>query len=374
MSEHGKSRERSRSREIRCPGCEARISARDKEHLREHGQRLVGWRCYRCPYERPSNRSHDVAKHAVGMHEGSPDDIRPVFGPLDDPESSRARPAKRGSPGELRRSPRKRSRTSSTSARLAPGGTTTRSSSPSASGAGARAVDLPAAASTSSHLPSRRIAASSSSPPASRAGARAVDPPATASTSAAATRSSPPASRAASVAPSSSDDSDWISIHIGSSPLDAGSSSRTPRRSPRKPTRDFVRRVQTQPEPLSPLPESPRRDEEEQPTYSGATAGAIYTPDGVAEYVRALTLEEWEELRAVRDETVDTREQGTQVRARTATQSTQVSVQPRRASLGTQTSRPVGTLTRTLDGGAHAELPDGSTVTIRGPLDELHRN
>ena len=341
----GRGKERSRSREIRCPRCDQRISTRDTQHLRGHGVRLAGWRCKFCTYQRPSDRSHDVVKHVAHQHSGRPEDLVPVFERERDdsherPSSSScarsSRAEKREAAAPLRRSPRKRSRTSSTSASTSP---------------------RQARGSEMASRPLQRVPART--PP--RAQHHSTEPvPAPAPSPPADSLPRPHASASAQsaalvpVASSSSAPAEdgYITIHIGPEDEELVKEE-SDSRSPRKMAKELVRRVRL----LSPLPESSDADDQP-PSTSGAVAAApVYTPDGVAAYIQQLSLSEWEELRATRTPPTEVRSRSTQVSIRTSTRAT-------------QTQRPATSIVRTGEGGLHAELPDGSSLTLRGPLRE----
>ena len=288
------------SRKFECPRCRKFITSRDGDHLRSHGLVLAGWRCPHCTYSRPSDRSNDVSKHRERMHEGAVKmDLVPIFDEPEKPcsttslrpESRGRRPnrdvRKRTTQSPLRRSPRKRSRTSS------PARTPSRSHSPPP------------------RSPSPR--ASQQAPGASVAAAKGGE---------------------------------VIDLFIGPETEAEFSEGEMARSSPRKLAKELIRRVK----PLSPLHE----DDQPGPSSSEPVAAEpAYTMEGVTGFIQGLSLQEWEDLRASRP--TEVKSQSVQVRARTS-------------SAASQTVAVGATSLRTSDGGLHVELPDGSAVTVRGPL------
>ena len=137
-----------------------------------------------------------------------------------------------------------------------------------------------------------------------------------------------------------------IDLFIGPETEAEFSEGETSRSSPRKLAKELIRRVK----PLSPL----REDDQLGPSSSDPVAAEpVYTMEGVIGFIQGLSLQEWEELRASRP--TEVKSQSVQVRARTS-------------SAASQTTAPGATSLRTSDGGLHVELPDGSSVTVRGPL------
>ena len=118
--------------------------------------------------------------------------------------------------------------------------------------------------------------------------------------------------------------------------------------------KEYIRHVQPL---LSPLPET---DEDQPGPSQGANANApvvdtepAYTVEGVTGFIQGLSLAEWEELRASRP---------------TPVRSHAVQVRPKIATKSVQTVQPVAAAVRTADGGLHVELAEGSSITVRGPL------
>ena len=70
----------SRSRCVTCPKCRQVVRVRDTFHLRQHGVRLQGWRCCHCSKEVPSDRSHDLRDHVKRRHPKEDAEwIRPIW-------------------------------------------------------------------------------------------------------------------------------------------------------------------------------------------------------------------------------------------------------------------------------------------------------